>query len=369
MCIIAGYAGGRDAAPILIEMLKKTEYIDGGLSTGIATVHGGRVHMRKVVGDVETLLRDTDALSLPGTVGIIHSRTAGNHVEHAHPFMSADGSLALVLNGTTGGGGTREFYEALNREMDSLLDGGIKIKSAVFEADDDTLRRLKNGYGYHDTEPYALLIGEKMKNSTADTVRDDIVRSTREVLEAFPIDVITLSVHKMLPDTITVGTVSRPMSVGFGDGETFACTTPFGLPEYVQRRSVVFIQPTTLAQITPRGLNICSTGFAETRVEQIDFRIAKEIRQSLERYLKVGRENAIDVYDLPLRTEWDEIWSKPLVESKYALENSRLKPIGPAIYEGLWSFYREGRLRYELGTRISSKTGREKKIMKFWLEE
>ena len=61
MCIIAGYTGKRAAAPILIEMLKKTEYIDGGLSTGIATIHKGKLYMRKVVGDVDTLLRETDA--------------------------------------------------------------------------------------------------------------------------------------------------------------------------------------------------------------------------------------------------------------------------------------------------------------------
>ena len=62
MCIIAGYTGDKPAAPIIIEMLKKTEYIDGGLSTGIATIHEGKLYMRKVVGDVDTLIRETDAL-------------------------------------------------------------------------------------------------------------------------------------------------------------------------------------------------------------------------------------------------------------------------------------------------------------------
>ena len=74
MCIIAGYSGNKNAAPILIEMMKKEEFVDGGLSTGIATIHEGKLYYRKVVGDVDTLLRETDALSLPGTTGIIHSR-------------------------------------------------------------------------------------------------------------------------------------------------------------------------------------------------------------------------------------------------------------------------------------------------------
>lgn len=41
MCIIAGYAGNRRAAPVLIDMMRKEEFMDGGLSTGIATIHEG----------------------------------------------------------------------------------------------------------------------------------------------------------------------------------------------------------------------------------------------------------------------------------------------------------------------------------------
>jgi hypothetical protein len=158
------------------------------------------------------------------------------------------------------------------------------------------------------------------------------------------------------------------MSIGFGDGETFTCTVPFGLPEYVQKRPVVFIPPTTVAQVTPNGLNIVSTSFKETRVEQLDFRLAKALREEFEKRLKYGEENAIDIYDIPFYTDWDNIWTKPLVDSKYALENSRLKPVASALYEGLWSFHKEGRLRMKLGTR-TAKNGTEKKIMKFWLED
>ena len=371
MCIIAGYSGNRPAAPILIEMLRKVEYVDGGLSTGIATIHEGKLYWRKVVGDVDTLLSETDALSLPGTTGIIHSRTGGNHVEHAHPFISNDDKLALVLNGTNWGGGTPEFYVKSNEIMNGFLDSGIRIRSAVAKVADTSkpARVLKNGYGYHDTEPYALMVGEGVKGLCGDELKNGMARETKKSLETLPIDVITLAVHEDLPDTITIGTVTRPMSVGFGDGETFTCTTPLGLPEYVQKRPVMFIPPTTVAQVTPSGLNILSTSFEGVRVEQIDFRLAKEFREEFEKRLKYGEENAIDIYDIPFYTDWDSIWSKPLVDSdKYVLENSRLKPVGSALYEALWSFHKEGRLRMKLGTRLN-KNGAEKKIMKFWLED
>ena len=38
MCNIAGYIGKSQAAPILLEMLRKQELYDGDMSTGIATI-------------------------------------------------------------------------------------------------------------------------------------------------------------------------------------------------------------------------------------------------------------------------------------------------------------------------------------------
>ena len=69
MCNIAGYLGEKNAAPILLEMLRRQAPFDGDMSTGIATVHEGKLYYRKIVGDVDRLIRETDVLSLPGTVG------------------------------------------------------------------------------------------------------------------------------------------------------------------------------------------------------------------------------------------------------------------------------------------------------------
>ena len=368
MCIIAGYSGNKQAAPILIEMLKKTEFIDGGLSTGIATIHEGKLYTRKVVGDVDTLLRETDALGLPGTTGIIHSRTGGNHVEHAHPFTSDDGKLALVLNGTACGGGTAEFYKVQNEIMNSFFDRGLKIKSAVFKNDPEkpSPRLLKNGYNYHDSEPYALIVGDAVKDSPKETICDDIALATKKSLETLPIDVITLCVHANLPDTITIGTVTRPMAVGFGDGETYLATCALAFPEEIQKRPVTFLPPTTIAQVTPGGLNIRSTSFEDVRVEQIDYRVAKLVREEMERVFTGKKDDPQSIYALPFHTDWDELmWQKPLVDSKYALEGSRLKPVACAIYEGLWSFHKEGRLHWVIGE-DPRKPGH--KQTKFWID-
>ena len=47
MCNIAGYVGEKEAAPILVEMLKREEIFDGGYSTGIITIHNGKFYCKR----------------------------------------------------------------------------------------------------------------------------------------------------------------------------------------------------------------------------------------------------------------------------------------------------------------------------------
>src|SRR5690554_4670985 len=103
MCNIAGYVGYRRAAPILIEMMKKQEGFGGGYYTGIATLHENKLYYAKVVGGVSELLKNTDAENLPGTIGIMHSRSnSGGDREWAHPFISCDEKMAYIANGSVG---------------------------------------------------------------------------------------------------------------------------------------------------------------------------------------------------------------------------------------------------------------------------
>ena len=91
MCNIAGYAGNQPAAPILIEMLRKQAYYDGDMSTGIATIHEGKLYYKKLVGNVEHFLENVDLSELPGTIGIAHTRPSGSLQGIAnHPVMTMD---------------------------------------------------------------------------------------------------------------------------------------------------------------------------------------------------------------------------------------------------------------------------------------
>lgn len=363
MCTIAGYAGIRRAAPILIEMLRREEYIDGGLSTGIATIHEGKLYTRKVTGDLEELLRTTDALDLPGTVGIIHSRTAGNLVSHAHPFTSEDGDLALVLNGTMREVMSEGFANESNRIMKEFYERGFTIKTACDIPEDyKGYRRLPNGKGYHDSEPYALMIGDMVSKSEQATLRADLAKATHDALSKLPADIVVLGVHARLDDTVTVGTVTRPMNCGFADDGFYLSTVALAFPEEVQKNPILPIPPTTVAQMTKDGITFARTSVDGVRVQQIDYRIAASVYTRMEKLLKGQKDDPKSLYDMPCYTDWRDVWSEPSVDCRFAAEGGLLKPYATILYEALWAFHKEGRLHSVIGER------KGKKITKFWID-
>ena len=76
MCGIVGYTGTQNAAPALLEGLKKLEY-RGYDSAGIAVLENGRISVSKVTGRIAGLEEKTEGGALlPGTTGIGHTRWA-----------------------------------------------------------------------------------------------------------------------------------------------------------------------------------------------------------------------------------------------------------------------------------------------------
>ena len=87
MCGIVAYIGPKDAAPILLEGLKRLEY-RGYDSAGIAVVQDGKITLRRAAGKLSNLIRKVEARPVHGTAGIGHTRwaTHGEPSErNAHP--------------------------------------------------------------------------------------------------------------------------------------------------------------------------------------------------------------------------------------------------------------------------------------------
>ena len=115
MCGIVGYVGRKVAEPILVEGLRRLEY-RGYDSSGLATLTGSRLHLRKQAGRIHDLVRRLRDQPAPGCVGISHTRWATHgpaNDRNAHPHLGGDGLVALVHNGVI------ENYTALKRQMES----------------------------------------------------------------------------------------------------------------------------------------------------------------------------------------------------------------------------------------------------------
>jgi len=99
MCGIVGYLGPNEAAPILVEALRRLEY-RGYDSAGIATLHKGIMHRRRAVGKLDNLSNLLVREPIRGMTGIGHTRWATHGaatVENAHPQAST--AVAAVHNG------------------------------------------------------------------------------------------------------------------------------------------------------------------------------------------------------------------------------------------------------------------------------
>src|SRR3954447_9115874 len=99
MCGIVGVVGKADAAPLLLEALRRLEY-RGYDSAGIATLVDGHVERRRAEGKLGNLAAVLERDPLSGTTGIGHTRwaTHGAPTErNAHPHSTR--RVSVVHNG------------------------------------------------------------------------------------------------------------------------------------------------------------------------------------------------------------------------------------------------------------------------------
>ena len=102
MCGIVGFTGKQNAAPVLLDGLKKLEY-RGYDSAGIAVLDHDAITVAKVSGRIANLCEKTqDGTALSGHTGIGHTRWATHGAPtdiNAHPHVSNNGRFSVVHNG------------------------------------------------------------------------------------------------------------------------------------------------------------------------------------------------------------------------------------------------------------------------------
>ena len=156
MCGIVGVIGGREAAPVLLEGLRRLEY-RGYDSAGIATLCDGVIGRRRAPGKLAALAAVLVAEPLLGTVGIGHTRWATHGApteQNAHPHGTA--RVSVVHNGII------ENYAELRAELEAagqvfvsetdtesvaqLLDFYVRRGLGPAEAAAAALARLQGAY-------------------------------------------------------------------------------------------------------------------------------------------------------------------------------------------------------------------------------
>ena len=137
MCGIVGYIGNEQAAAILLDGLAKLEY-RGYDSAGIAVYDGTKVATLKSKGRLKVLSElSHDGATLPGTVGIGHTRwaTHGSPSDvNAHPHFNKEESIVVVHNGII------ENYLKLKKKLEK------KGYEFISETDTEVIAHLLDYY-------------------------------------------------------------------------------------------------------------------------------------------------------------------------------------------------------------------------------
>ena len=224
MCGIVGYVGTQQAAPLLLDGLRRLEY-RGYDSAGMAVCGGGGLQVRKAPGRLKVLEeRVHGGADLNGAVGIGHTRWA-THGEpneiNAHPQTSGDGKFAVVHNGII------ENYAPLKQE---LIRQGCTF---VSETDTEVVAELL-AYGYRQ----------------CGDVFEAVNRMLSKVEGTYALGILCADT----PDRIIAARKDAPLLLGFGQGENFLASDVTAL--LCHTRDVVYMDDGELAIITAGGVRI-----------------------------------------------------------------------------------------------------------------
>ena len=229
MCNIAGYVGENEATPILLEMIKKQEGLNGGFFTGLATHNGDSLCYRKVQGELATLLKETDADRLKGNMGIIHSRTpSGGNELWAHPFVTERNGIVKMCYVANGSRGIfKGNREKVNQIADRLMAENFDIPCKI-DFEGDKYCRLSGGEAVHTSDVMCQLIYKYKQN-----VKDTVSAMTSAFTE-IPGEIVGLVIEEESSDRIYFSRINMPMFVGFDDHGAYLASSPIAFPNSVK---------------------------------------------------------------------------------------------------------------------------------------
>jgi len=236
MCGIIGYCGNKPAVPVVLEALKRLEY-RGYDSAGVASLSDGRLLMEKDAGKVDEVIQKHSLASLPGNIGIGHTRWAthgGVTQFNAHPHSDCGSRLAVVHNGIV------ENNQELRQE---LIKNGHKFTSQT------------------DTEVIPHLIEDELKKGSS---------LEQAVLNIAPKIEGSYAFLVMAPDNPgkIVGTRrSNPLIVGINGTDSYVSSDALAFSQYTSQ--VMSLGDNEVVMLTQEGVQ-----FLDSKGNKL----AKEVR-------------------------------------------------------------------------------------------
>jgi glucosamine--fructose-6-phosphate aminotransferase (isomerizing) len=221
VCGIVGFVGSARAATHVLEGLRRLEY-RGYDSAGIATVHGGQIHVRRRRGKLAMLAGLLGEEPLCGSIAIGHTRWATHgrpSDENAHPHQADD--IVLVHNGII------ENFLELRAE---IVAQGRKLQSET------------------DTEIIAHLI--------ALAAGDDLQTRVRGALQRLRGAYALVVLSTRQPDTLVVAKNASPLILGVAEHSTLVASDIPALLDHT--RDVVVLEEGEMAVLTSAGYALSS---------------------------------------------------------------------------------------------------------------
>jgi glucosamine--fructose-6-phosphate aminotransferase (isomerizing) len=232
MCGIVGVIGSRQAAPLILDSLRRLEY-RGYDSAGIATLVNGHIERRRAEGKLGNLAAVLDRLPLTGTTGIGHTRwaTHGAPTEsNAHPHGTS--RVSIVHNGII------ENHAELRTELEA------EGQEFTTETDTETVAQLVD-----------LNLQRGMDPITAAGA------AFRRLEGAYALAMI-FSGHSEL---IVGAQRGAPLAVGFGEDEMFVGSDGLALAPLTQR--IAYLKDGDWAVVNRNGARFFGPDGAEVQRE------------------------------------------------------------------------------------------------------
>lgn len=238
MCGIVGYIGKKQAAPVLLEGLKRLEY-RGYDSAGVAVLNpDGGIEIVKAKGRLQVLSDMTDGgKAVKGFCGIGHTRwaTHGEPSENnAHPHCNDEKTIAAVHNG--------------------IIENYIELKEKL-------IRRGYTFYSQTDTEVATKLVDYYYKKY-GDRLRA-ISEFALRVRGSYALAVI----YKDLPDTIFAIRKDSPMIIGVAGGEAFLASDVPAILNYT--RTVYYVDNLQIARLEKGAVTFYNLDREETSMQPV----------------------------------------------------------------------------------------------------